>query len=141
MHPVKSRQTIARAYALGVRHFAFDSLDELRKILEETNNAGDLCLHLRLTLEKSTAAMPLTGKFGAGLDDAVELLQTARTLTDTLGVCFHVGSQCLEPESFIEAIAYVRQVLDQAQTEIDTIDVGGGFASAYPGNDTPTNGR
>lgn len=138
MHPIKSRRAIARAYELGVRHFAFDSVDELSKIRQETGGARDLSLHLRLTLEKSTAAMPLTGKFGATFEEAVALLRLARPQTNHLGVCFHVGSQCLEPQSYSDAIAYTRTVVDAAGVDIDTIDVGGGFASAYPNMTPPT---
>lgn len=137
MHPVKSRKTIARAYQLGVRHFAFDSFDELQKIKDETSNAPDLTLHLRLTLEKSTAAMPLTGKFGAGFEEATDLLVSARKQAAKLGVCFHVGSQCMDPQSFDSALSYVRRVLDAAQVDIDVIDIGGGFPSAYPGMTPP----
>ena len=42
MHPVKSRSAIRRAYAdFGVRTFAFDTHEELTKILEETGGARD----------------------------------------------------------------------------------------------------
>ena len=43
MNPVKSRGAIARAYReFGVRSFAFDSDEELDKIVEETGGAEDL---------------------------------------------------------------------------------------------------
>ena len=43
MHPVKSRNAIRRAFAeFGVRSFALDSEDELKKIAEETGGCRDL---------------------------------------------------------------------------------------------------
>jgi ornithine decarboxylase len=49
MNPVKSRVSIRTAFdEFGVRNFAFDSEDELDKILEETGRAGDLALYLRI---------------------------------------------------------------------------------------------
>lgn len=134
MHPVKSRRTIRHAYAQGVRHFAFDCAAELGKILVETNDAPDLHLHLRLALPKGgSASMPLEGKFGACYNDAVDLLRAARPVSNKLGVCFHVGSQCMDPADYIKALSYVHGLLETADIRIDSLDCGGGFPVAYPG--------
>ncbi|MEM9225991.1 MAG: type III PLP-dependent enzyme, partial [Pseudomonadota bacterium] len=137
MNPVKSRATIRHAYRLGVRDLAFDSKFELQKIIDETNQADDLNLHLRVQVSQGDAAMPLAGKFGAGFDDAVTLLQTARPLAAKLGICFHVGSQCMEPDAFANALHHVRALVDTAGIAIDLIDCGGGFPVAYPGMTSP----
>ncbi|MEO1303643.1 MAG: type III PLP-dependent enzyme [Pseudomonadota bacterium] len=134
MHPVKSRRTIQHAYANGVRHFAFDCASELGKILVETQDATDLHLHLRLALPVGGSAnMPLDGKYGAELNDAVDLLRSARPVAAKLGVCFHVGSQCMDPADFVRAFAYVHGLLEKAGVQIDSLDCGGGFPVAYPG--------
>ncbi len=132
MHPIKSRATIARAYALGVRDFSFDHADELQKIIDCTDEAQDLNLHLRLALPEGDAVMPLSGKFGADFDSAAALLKSARGIAARLGVCFHVGSQCLSIDNYDQAIAYARRVIDASGAAIDSIDVGGGFPVAYP---------
>lgn len=138
MHPVKSRRTIRHAYEQGVRHFAFDCAAELGKILVETNDAPDLHLHLRLALPKGgSASMPLEGKFGAHYNDAVELLRAARPVSHKLGVCFHVGSQCMDPADYIKALSYVHGLLETADIRIDSLDCGGGFPVAYPGMTPP----
>lgn len=134
MHPVKSRRTIRHAYETGVRHFAFDCAAELGKILVETNDADDLHLHLRLALPTGgSASMPLDGKYGADYAEAVTLLQAARPVAAKLGVCFHVGSQCMDPADYIKALSYVHGLLEQAGVGIDSLDCGGGFPVAYPG--------
>lgn len=134
MHPVKSRRTIRHAYAAGVRHFAFDCAAELGKILVETQDADDLHLHLRLALPAGgSASMPLEGKYGAAYQDAVALLRAARPIAAKLGVCFHVGSQCMDPADFIRALSYVHGLLETAGIEIESLDCGGGFPVAYPG--------
>ncbi|MBO0332993.1 type III PLP-dependent enzyme [Sneathiella sp. CAU 1612] len=132
MHPVKSRQAIARAYALGVRHFAFDSLDELRKIKQETGHAEDLSLMLRLSVSQVGAAYPLDNKFGATLMEAPLLLTHARQIAEKVGVTFHVGSQCLEVEAYVNAIYNIANMLEGCGVKIDMIDVGGGFPISYP---------
>lgn len=138
MHPVKSRRTIRYAYDQGVRHFAFDCAAELGKILVETNDADDLHLHLRLALPTGgSASMPLDGKYGAGFEEAIELLQAARPIAAKLGVCFHVGSQCMDPADYIKALSYIHGLLGAAGVSIDSLDCGGGFPIAYPGLTPP----
>ena len=136
MHPIKSRRTISHAYEQGIRHMSFDHVDELHKITDCTEEAEDLHLHLRLALPKVSkqlgAVMPLGGKFGADFDAAVALLKLARPKAQKLGVCFHVGSQCLNSENYKIALNYARHVVDAAGVSIDSIDVGGGFPVAYP---------
>lgn len=136
MHPVKSRRTIAQAYAKGVRHFSFDHQDELQKILDVTGGARDLNLHLRLALPASDTAMSLNGKYGADFETAVALLRAARDVSAKLGLCFHVGSQCLDTGNYENAIAYAKNIVVAAGVTIDSLDVGGGFPVSYP--DMPT---
>ncbi|WP_286828993.1 MULTISPECIES: type III PLP-dependent enzyme [Kordiimonas] len=137
MHPIKSRQAIQRAYMMGVRAFAFDHMDELNKILEETGYAEDLELFLRLGVSAKGAAYELSGKFGAPLDMAPMLLSRARQVAMKLGVSFHVGSQCMRPGAFSEAILQAAAVVGHAGIKLDVIDVGGGFPVAYPGMEPP----
>ena len=138
MHPVKSRRTIRFAYEAGIRDMAFDTLDELNKILDETGSARDLNLHVRLSVPSEGAAMPLAGKFGTSFEEAIECLRTARPVAANLGITFHVGSQCLDTADYDRAIAYVRSVVDAAGVEIESLDCGGGYAIAYPGMTPPS---
>ena len=141
MHPVKARAAIREAWAdQGVRDFSFDSQDELAKILAETGvgraSGGasaptDLGLLVRLAVANDGALHDLSGKFGAAPADAAELLAAARPYARRLGVCFHVGSQCLDPAAWAKALAAAAQVVAQAGVAIEVIDVGGGFPAAY----------
>ena len=96
MHPVKSRPGIRAAWAAGVRNFSLDHSDELAKIRQETSGDGELGLFVRLAMPRGRAAYDLSGKFGASVDDAAALLCAARPHAARLGLCFHVGSQCLD---------------------------------------------
>ena len=98
MNPVKSRGAIVRAYReYGVRSFAFDSDDELDKIVEETGGAEDLELYLRVACPNTHSLIPLEGKFGASAVAAPTLLLRARQIARRLGITFHVGSQAVVP--------------------------------------------
>jgi ornithine decarboxylase len=136
MHPVKSRGAITRAYfEYGVRTFSLDSHDELAKIIDATGNATDLNLLVRMTVSADGAAYSLSGKFGVSLDQATSLLlATRQAVKDGLmGVCFHVGSQCMRPSAYEAAMAQIGRAISRAGVFVDIVDVGGGFPSVYPG--------
>ncbi|MEM1088323.1 MAG: type III PLP-dependent enzyme [Pseudomonadota bacterium] len=133
MHPVKSRKTIRHAYDRGVRHMALDCASELRKIMDETGAATDLNLHVRISVPSDGSAMPLDGKFGADFETAIALLRAARQVAANLGICFHVGSQCMDIDAYRRTFGYARSLIDAAGVRIDSLDCGGGFPVAYPG--------
>ncbi len=136
MHPVKGRAAIREAWALhGVRDFVLDSEAELQKILEvigACENAARPGLFVRLALPAAQAAIDLSSKFGASIEAAVALLQAARPVAGRLGVAFHVGSQCMDPLAWREAMALAGLAIRRAGVTVDVIDVGGGFPVAYP---------
>ena len=141
MHPVKAREAIHEAYFnFGIRDFSLDSFDELEKITEVTNNAKDLGLHIRLAISNSHAAIDLSGKFGILPSESVSLLRKTRSVAKRLGICFHVGSQCMEPTEYRNALSVTKEVLEQSKVKLDVLDIGGGFPSSYPGM-TPPNMR
>lgn len=138
MHPVKARHAIDAAFSrYAVTDFAFDTADELEKILQETVPVGlvgappTLGLFLRLAVG-SAGVYDLSGKFGASVEAAPALLRAARPHAARLGVCFHVGSQCLDARAYARAIATARKVVGRSGVPIDIIDVGGGFPVSYP---------
>jgi ornithine decarboxylase len=137
MHPVKSREAIRAAYKMGIRSFSLDSTSELMKILEETKNAKNLQLYIRLAVGSNAAAYDLTGKFGAAPGVAADLLRHARKVAFKLGICFHVGSQCMDPAAYKGAIDRAAEVVAKAKVKLDVLDVGGGFPATYPGMEPP----
>ena len=86
------------------------------------------------------AKLDLSGKFGADFDAAVALLRASRGCAAMLGVSFHVGSQCLDPLAWRDALALTGQVIRAAGVTVDVIDVGGGFPVAYPDQEPPPMG-
>lgn len=134
MHPVKSRQAIRRAYFdYGVRHFSLDSYEELEKIVQETGQANDLCLHLRLSIPNTYAELNLADKFGINLQEAPALLQAMHRRASRLGVCFHTGSQAMHPDAYRVAMQMSAEVIQHAGVPVYFFNVGGGFPSIYPG--------
>jgi ornithine decarboxylase len=139
MHPVKSRLAIRDAFQrYGVIDFALDSADELAKIVQETVPVGlvgeppVLGLFVRLALPQGGAVYDLSGKFGAPRDEAAALLRAARPHAGRLGIAFHVGSQCLDPNAYKAALALAAEAAGAAGVPVDIVDVGGGFPVSYP---------
>lgn len=132
MHPIKAREAIFEAYFThNVRTFVLDTQKELYKIIQETKMAGDLELFVRVMVNNNHAAVALSGKFGAIPEEAVELLKQCRPVCSKLGVSFHVGSQCMNPVAYSDAIRQVAEIVKEAGVEIDSVDVGGGFPVVY----------
>ena len=139
MHPVKAREAISAAFhRYGVTDFAFDSRDELEKILQETvpvelvGTPPTLGLFVRLAVAQG-GAYDLSGKFGVPAVEAAELLRAARPHAARLGICFHVGSQCLDPAAYAHAMALAAEAAALSGVTIDVVDAGGGFPVSYPG--------
>ncbi|MBI36741.1 MAG: ornithine decarboxylase [Alphaproteobacteria bacterium] len=133
MHPIKSRGSIKNAYfKYGVRDFALDSVDELNKILVSTDYAEDLNLFVRLAVPNDYAEFNLSQKFGASPAKVAHILSCIRPVSKKIGICFHVGSQCMSPSSFSSALKTVGQIIRSSGLILDIIDVGGGFPSIYP---------
>lgn len=138
MHPVKSRTAIRTAYwDYGVRHFAVDHYNELTKILEETGGKN-LTIAVRVKTPLSEGSLyHLAKKFGAEPQLAAQLMQQADRAGCRVGITFHVGSQCIEPQAYSKALDMVGEVIKMAEIEPVSIDVGGGFPVDYPGQDVP----
>ena len=138
MHPVKSRKATERAYFdHGVRIFSLDCEAELEKIIAATRRADDLTLVVRLAVNNADAVYALSHKFGVSTENAPSLLRKARAYADNLGVSFHVGSQCMNPSAFRDAMELASGLIREAGVIVDVVDVGGGFPSAYPGMSPP----
>lgn len=139
MHTVKNREAIRKAYFdYGVRDFSLDTPHELQKIREETKYAKDLNLFVRIAVPNVYSELDLSGKFGVSVKDAVRLIKQTRKFAKNLGVSFHVGSQCMHPSAYYNAVTLVKTMLEKAKVQIETLDVGGGFPSVYPGMIPPT---
>ena len=131
-NPVKPPAHIAAAHAAGVWRFSFDSPNELAKIAE---NAPGAAVYLRLRVDDSTSVFPLSRKFGAGVDEAFDLMLAARNLgLHPYGITFHVGSQCGSPAAWRQAIATTGRLMSRlagAGVTVRMLDIGGGFPARY----------
>lgn len=137
MHPVKTARAIHEAHeSYGIDHFALDHADELDKILT-TLPGAKLTLIVRLAMPRKLAIYDLGGKYGCSVPDAALLLRRIAAAGHGTGLCFHVGSQCLDPEAYKIALSLVGDTIRAAAIIPDVIDTGGGFPVPYLGTTPP----
>jgi ornithine decarboxylase len=139
MHPVKPRPAIASAHRVfGVLHYVVDHMAELHKLAHQVRGAPEVTVMVRLkTAESAGAFYHLSAKFGAETQEAAQILAEVARLGMKPGLAFHVGSQCLEPDAYTQAIAQAGTVAAQAGVRLAAVDVGGGFPAVYLGTQAP----
>lgn len=139
MHPVKGRAVIGTASRVyNIDQYVIDHPKELEKILDETDGGEGLTIFVRITTPPAQGTLyHLAAKFGAGVEEAVAMLKEAKSRGCQVGIAFHVGSQCLDPDAYRGAIELAGQVMAKAQVELHALDVGGGFPVQYLGTNMP----
>jgi ornithine decarboxylase len=110
----------------------YDNHEEVKKIAKHAPHAG---LALRLRVPNTGSMVELSSKFGALPGEAVDLITFAHEHGLVVeGLSFHVGSQCTNPENFIQAIHLCAGVFAEAKSRgftLKLLDIGGGFPAAY----------
>lgn len=131
-NPVKSSDAIKKAYRLGVKKFAFQSLSELAKLQLHAPGAS---VYVRVRLKDFPSFVPLSEKFGCNRDDAIDLLSYAKRVgLKPIGLTFHVGSQLLDNAAWEESIGLANSIIHEARAkgiEVAHVNVGGGFPAKY----------
>jgi ornithine decarboxylase len=131
-NPVKPTRHIVRAYRAGVRQFAFDSEDELDKLVEAAPGAA---VNVRLAAHDMDSDVPSEGKFGVDAEAAVALLLGARERgLVPYGIAFHVGSQMMRPRAWDTPLKAVGEIMGKLAADnvfLELVNVGGGFPAHY----------
>lgn len=131
-HPIKANETL-RELDPYKPLVTYDNSEEIRKIRKYAPNAG---LVLRLKVPNTGAMVELSSKFGAAPGEAVDLiLEADRAGLAVEGLSFHVGSQTINFENYVQAINLAASVFNEAKargyTKMNLLDIGGGFPAPY----------
>ena len=134
-NPCKMTEQIKYARSNDIDMMTFDSSHELYKIKLYHPSAK---LIIRIQTDDSKSRCKFNCKFGVSLDQVKDLLHQAKFMElDIVGVSFHVGSGCEDPNVYYSALQDCKKVYDMGKEygfELKTIDIGGGF----PGDDDET---
>jgi len=124
----KSDRNIADAYALGVRDFATDSVQDVAAIAAHAPGSRVFC---RVATSGEGALWGLSRKFGCSPADAATVLTTAGDLgLVPAGLSVHVGSQQMRPEAWrtaLEDLARVISTLRSVGIGLQYVNLGGGL--------------
>ncbi len=138
MAPVRLPGHAREAFATyGVTDYVVDCDFELDKLLSETGDPSKLRIFVRLAAQLGGALLELSSKFGTNPDEGARLLQRIAGAGAKPALTFHVGSLCLSPFSYAQAVEIVRRTVDKAGVKIAGLDIGGGFPGPYQNNDVP----
>jgi len=130
-NPIKPVETLAELdkYKPLV---TYDNIEEVKKIARHAPHAG---LALRLRVPNTGSMVELSSKFGALPGEAVALIAAAHEHGLVVeGLSFHVGSQCTNPENYLQAINLCAGIFAEAKSkgfDLKLLDIGGGFPAAY----------
>jgi ornithine decarboxylase len=135
MHPVKAQSDIRLALQeYRIRVLALDHEDEVAKILRIVRGLDldpeEISLYVRMAA-RGNAAYELSRKFGATPAHAVELVERIAGIGFRVGLCFHVGSQVEDTDTYERALASAAWVRTRAGVPLVGLDIGGGFPAAY----------
>jgi len=127
-NPLKSEAFIKAAHRAGVEYFAFDSHAEIEKLAKHAPGSK---VYVRLVVPNEGSQWPLSKKFGVETEVAIELLEYAASKPIVpYGITFHVGSQCTNEISWMNAIKKAKLVWEAVRgkgIELKMLNIGGGF--------------
>jgi len=121
----------------GVTDYVVDCDAELDKLIAETGNPKKLRIFVRIATSLGGAVLELSSKFGSSPEEAAKLLARVAQVGAAPAVTFHVGSQCLSPFSYAQAIEMAARTARFAKVPLKALDIGGGFPGPLLGNDVP----
>lgn len=143
--------TLARDYGVGT--IVVDNQTEaerIRELYQNSPNKVHALLRVNPGIEAHTHKYIVTAhvdsKFGISFLNEEELVATIKVLQEADNVIFdgihaHIGSQIFDKQAFREEIAklfaYAGHLKEAYGIEINTINLGGGFAVRYTDKDAP----
>jgi len=131
-NPVKKIDHLQYALDNDIFNMTFDSISELEKI-NYYDKQKKSNLFLRLFVDDKYSLCQLNKKFGMDLDELEQTIEFIKMYDMKLiGLAFHVGSNCNNYISYVDAFDKIRKVFDilkHNSINIKTIDIGGGFNS------------
>ncbi|MBR3203757.1 MAG: diaminopimelate decarboxylase [Solobacterium sp.] len=149
----KTPEELAFARDCGVGTIVVDNQTEAERIKEVYQDSPykvHALLRVNPGIEAHTHKYIVTAhvdsKFGISFLNEEELVATIRVLQEADNVCFdgihaHIGSQIFDKQAFREEIAklfaYAGHLKETYGIEINTINLGGGFAVRYTNADAP----
>ncbi|AYE85736.1 type III PLP-dependent enzyme [Sulfitobacter sp. D7] len=124
-NPVRSAAEVRAGIAAGVYSWSIDDMSELAKLRDVPR---DNEVAVRFALPVKGAAYDFGSKFGAAPEQAADLLRAVVEMGFTPSMCFHPGTQCNDPQAWVQYVHAAADILRAAGVSIKRMNIGGGFA-------------
>ncbi len=135
-NPIKSPLSIKHAAANGIVWYCVDTPEEVDKIARIKPDAK---LYLRIEVSNKGSSWPLAGKFGASPKGVTALIEACKTRDMNLcGVTFHVGSQCVNINNWVEGIRAANDIFTRLLAQgfsPELLNLGGGYPLQFTGQE------
>lgn len=136
--PTKLEEDLKIASKLGVLNYAFDSEQEIEKIMKYVERPR---LFARMSVYNDESMHELSGIFGMSKEYFGYIMeQASKNDWSVEGISFHVGSQNLSISSWEKALKYMKELIDVAKDfdiSISSLNIGGGIPVAYDNSAEP----
>ncbi len=149
----KSIAEINQAIEYGVGTIILDNIMEaelLVELMKDKNTTMHTMLRVNPGIDAHTHKYIVTAhvdsKFGVSMVQKDEIAQLVQTIQASDNIVFdgfhaHIGSQIFDKNAFVAEIEkmfeFAKEMRDEYNIEIDTINLGGGFAAYYTDEDHP----
>ncbi len=131
-NPIKNPVFLTRMHDVGVYAVVVDSTHEVEKVAQYMPGSR---VYVRLSVDNTGSVLPLAGKFGVDGALALDLFDMARDYgLQPIGLSFHVGSQCLKVDNWVNAIKACGDVWREATQRghhLYFLDLGGGYPAGH----------
>ncbi|MDG0968340.1 MAG: type III PLP-dependent enzyme [Porticoccaceae bacterium] len=135
-NPIKSPASVKYAAAAGIIWYVVDTPEEVEKI---ASIKPDAKLYLRIDVSNEGSVWPLSGKFGASPKGAAAVVEKAAELNMPInGITFHVGSQCINVNNWVDGIRAAKQAFERLEAHgwtPELLNIGGGYPVQFSETD------
>lgn len=129
---IKPAGHITYAYKSGIKRFAADSKEEIKKLAE---NAAGCRVFIRTIVDDDGSVFVMSERFGAPVETVKDLILYALSLgLKAYGVSFYVGSQAAHSNMWAKGVQTVRPVIEALYAQgvtLEILNIGGGFPVHY----------
>ena len=135
-------ETVAQKPILSVNVESLEELNRLTRIAQEKQTHPRISFRVNPNVDPRTHPYIATGlsqhKFGIDAKQANKIIQALRKTSQVrvVGLGFHIGSQILDVEPFLEAFLRLKELAGEFASQglpIEHLNVGGGLGIPYQG--------
>ncbi len=131
-NPIKNPAFLKAMHRNHVYAMVVDSTFEVEKVAQYAPGSR---VYVRLAVDNKGSVLPLAGKFGVSGEEALAIFDLAKERgLEPIGLSFHVGSQCLSVNNWVNAIKSCGEVWREAEARghhMYFLDIGGGFPAGH----------